>query len=498
MPTNKKKIAFDNRKYLKIQSQEILKRISSFGGKLYLEFGGKLFDDYHASRILPGFEPDSKLQMLLTLKENAEIVMAVNANDINSNKVRNDLGITYESEVERLIDAYQAAGLYVSSVVLCFYEDSHIIKAFINKLRKNGIKVYKHYRIFGYPHNLVSVFGSDGFVKNEFVETTKSLIVVTAPGPGSGKMAVCLSQLYHDMNHGIKSGYAKYETFPVWNLPLNHPINLAYEAATVDLADVKMIDPYHLAAYGVSATNYNRDIETFPLLKTIFEKIYSTSPYLSPTDMGVNMVGFAITNDELACKASKDEVIRRYFQAKKNVFLGKFEDDTIAKEESIMTALGVTIDDRPVVKACLEKAKKSKERVVALQLPNGKIITGKRSILLSAPAAVLLNALKVLGKIDDSLHLISPHVVAPISDLKTGPLQKENPRIRSEEILIALAIQASSNSLSELALKQLPKLFGTEAHSSCILSEADLRTFSALGINVTEEPVGYAHRLYFK
>jgi len=498
MPTNKKKLAFDNKKYLKVQREAILKRIKSFGGKLYLEFGGKLFDDFHASRVLPGFEPDSKLQMLLTLKDDAEIVMAVNADDIKFNKVRNDLGITYESEVERLIDAYQAAGLYVSSVVLCFYEDNPTVKQFAAKLRKNGIKVYKHYRIVGYPQNLVSVFGSDGFQRNDYVETTRSLIVVTAPGPGSGKMAVCLSQLYHDMEKGIKSGYAKYETFPVWNLPLQHPVNLAYEAATVDLADVNMIDPYHLAAYGKTATNYNRDIETFPLLKTIFEKIYGSSPYQSPTDMGVNMVGFAIVNDKAACDASKQEIIRRYYQAKKNVFLGKFTDDTIVKEEALMGAVGVTIDDRPVVKACLEKAKKCKERVVAIELPNGKIITGKRSILLGAPAAMLLNTLKTLGKIDDSIHLISPHVVAPISDLKTGPLKKENPRIRSEEILIALAIQASSNPLAELALKQLPKLKGAEAHCSCILSDADLRTLTALGINVTEEPVGYAHKLYFQ
>ena len=311
-------------------------------------------------------------------------------------------------------------------------------------------------------------------------------------------MAVCLSQLYHDMEKGIKSGYAKYETFPVWNLPLEHPVNLAYEAATVDLADVNMIDPYHLAAYGKTATNYNRDIETFPLLKTIFEKIYGLSPYKSPTDMGVNMVGFAIVNDAAAREASKQEIIRRYYQAKKNVFLGKFNDDTIVKEEALMGAVGVTTADRPVVEACLEKAKKCKERVVALQLPNGKIVTGKRSILLGAPAAMLLNTLKMLGKIDDHIHLISPHVISPMADLKTGPLKKENPRIRAEEILIALAIQASSNPLAELALKQLPKLKGSEAHVSCILSDADLRTLTALGINVTEEPVGYAHKLYFQ
>ena len=383
-------------------------------------------------------------------------------------------------------------------MVFCFYEDSPVLKQFATKLKKNGIKVYKHYTIAGYPHNLVSVFGSDGFEKNEYVETTKPLIVVTAPGPGSGKMAVCLSQLYHDMNRGIKSGYAKYETFPVWNLPLSHPVNLAYEAATVDLADVNMIDPYHLAAYGLTTTNYNRDIETFPLLKTIFEKIYGTSPYKSPTDMGVNMVGFAIVNDKAACEASKQEIIRRYYQAKKNVYLGKFDDDTIVKEESLMNAVGVTIADRPTVAACLDKAKKCKERVVAIELPNGKIITGKRSILLGAPAAMLLNTLKYLGKIDDSIHLISPHVVTPMADLKTGPLKKENPRIRAEEILIALAIQASSNPLAELALKQLGKLKGSEAHCSCLLSDADLRTLTALGINVTEEPVGYAHKLYFK
>lgn len=498
MPTNKKKLAFDNNKYLKVQRQEILKRIKSFGGKLYLEFGGKLFDDFHASRVLPGFEPDSKLQMLLTIKDNVEIVMAVNADDIKYNKVRNDLGITYESEVQRLIDAYQAAGLYVSSVVLCFYEDHPTVKQFTQKLRRNGIKVYKHYRIMGYPQNLVSVFGSDGFEKNEYVETTKSLIVVTAPGPGSGKMAVCLSQLYHDMNRGIKSGYAKYETFPVWNLPLQHPVNLAYEAATVDLADVNMIDPYHLAAYGKTATNYNRDIETFPLLQTIFEKIYGLSPYKSPTDMGVNMVGFAIVNDAAACEASKQEIIRRYYQAKKNVFLGKFDDETIVKEEALIGSSGAVITDRPVVDACLEKAKKCKERVIAIQLPNGKIITGKRSVLLGAPAAMLLNTLKTLGKIDDSIHLISPHVISPMAELKTGHLKKENPRIRAEEILIALAIQANSNPLAELALKQLSKLKGSEAHASCILSDADLRTLNALGINVTEEPVGYAHRLYFQ
>lgn len=497
MPTNSK-LAFDNKKYLKIQKQEIVKRISSFGGKLYLEFGGKLFDDYHASRVVPGFEKDSKLQVLLTLKDKAEIVFAINANDIKYNKVRNDIGITYQSEVERLIDAYQAAGLFVSGVVFCFYEDSPVIKHFASKLRKNGIKVYKHYRIDGYPQNLVSIFGSDGFEKNEYVETTRPLVVVTAPGPGSGKMAVCLSQLYHDMNKGIKSGYAKYETFPVWNLPLKHPVNLAYEAATVDLQDVNMIDPYHLETYGITATNYNRDIETFPLLKTIFERIYGKSPYCSPTDMGVNMLGFAISNEDVAIEASKQEVVRRYYQAKKNVFLGKYDDETIAKEEYLLNELGITTDIRKSVNASLEKAKKCKDVTMAFELNNKKIVTGKRSVLLGAPAATLLNAMKVLAKIDDDMPLLSPGVISPISTLKTGPLQKQNPRIRAEEILIALAIQANTNPLAEVALKQLPKLKGVQAHSTCILSDADYRTLTSLGIDVTEEPIGYAHKLYFK
>jgi len=497
MPTNKK-LAFDNKKYLKIQKEEIVKRINSFGGKLYLEFGGKLFDDYHASRVLPGFEIDSKLQVLLTLKDKAEIVFAINADDILNNKVRSDLGISYQSEVERLIDAYTLAGLYVSSVVLCFYKEHQSIKNFTNKLTKNGIKVYKNYRIEGYPQNLVSIFGNDGLKRNDYVETTRPLVVVTAPGPGSGKMGVCLSQLYHDMNKGIKSGYAKFETFPVWNLSLEHPVNKAYQAATADLDDVNMIDPYHLAAYGITATNYNRDIASFPLLKTIFEKIYGKSPYESPTDMGVNMVGYAITNDEAACEASKQEIIRRYYAAKKLAFLGKGTDEAVLKEEVLMNEVGVSPNERKCVKDALNKFKKTNEPSLALELPNGKIIVGRRSLLLGASAACLLNALKKLAKIDDSIPLLTPGVITPISELKTGSLQKHNPRIRAEEVLIALAIQAATNPLASMALSKLSMLKGAQAHSTCILSEADLKTLTALGINVTEEPVGYAHRLYYR
>ena len=491
------KKGFDNQKYVKLQSENIRKRIKKFD-KLYLEVGGKLFNDSHAARVLPGFKSDAKISMFKELKDDLEIIFCINANAIEKRKTRAEYGITYDIEILNIVQKAKSMGFSVNSVVVTLYDNQPSVDKFIKRLERNGIKTYCHKFTKGYPTDVDTIVSEEGYGANPYIETTKPLVIVNAPGPGSGKLATCLSQIYHENMRGVKAGYAKFETFPVWNLPLQHPVNLAYEAATVDLADVNMIDPYHLAAYGKTATNYNRDIETFPLLKTIFEKIYGSSPYQSPTDMGVNMVGFAIVNDKAACEASKQEIIRRYYQAKKNVFLGKFTDDTIVKEEALMGAVGVTTDDRPVIKACLEKAKKCKERVVAIELPNGKIITGKRSILLGAPAAMLLNTLKTLGKIDDSIHLISPHVVAPISDLQTGPLKKENPRIRSEEILIALAIQASSNPLAELALKQLGKLKGSEAHCSCILSDADLRTLNALGINVTEEPVGYAHKLYFQ
>lgn len=493
-----KKLAFDNDYYLKIQRQEIKKRTEYFGEKLYIEFGGKLFDDYHASRVLPGFKPDSKLSMLLGIKDKAEIVIVVNSEDIQSNKVRGDSGITYQAEVERLIDAFKEAGLYVSSVVFSFYNESSIIENFIKKLKNNDIATYKHYKINGYPQNIPLIVSEDGLGKNEYIETTRPFVVVTAPGPGSGKMATCLSQLYHDNKKGIRTGYAKYETFPIWNLPLKHPVNLAYEAATVDLNDVNMIDPYHLEHYGKMAINYNRDVEVFPLLKAIFEKIYGQSPYNSPTDMGVNMAGYAIKNDDVACKASKDEIIRRYYQALKFNYYGKFDDKCVEKEEMLMNQLGISTADRKCVKACLIKAEKEHVPCMAIELNDGKIVTGKNSSLFRSSAALLINVLKKLAKIDDSIPLISPSVINPILKLKVQDLKNHNPKLHAEEVLISLAIQAPTNSLCELALKQLPKLKGAQAHSSIILPESDMNTFKKLGIDVTEEPISYAKRLYNK
>ena len=493
-----KKEAFDNNKYLKIQRENILKRISKFGDKLYLEFGGKLFDDYHASRVLPGFKADSKLQMLLGIKDKVEMVIVVNANDIISNKVRNDTLITYQEEVERLIDTYKEVGLYVSSVVISFYTENASIKTFINKLKRNDIKVYKHYKINGYPQDIPLIVSKDGLGKNEYIQTSKPLVVVTAPGPGSGKMATCLSQLYHDHINGINAGYAKYETFPVWNLPLNHPVNLAYEAATIDLNDVNMIDPFHLEKYGVMAVNYNRDVEVFPLLKNIFEYIYGSSPYYSPTDMGVNMVGFAISDDKKVTEACFNEIIRRYYQTKKNVYLGRLNDDSIEKIEMLMNKAGVKISDRKVVDAALNVAEKEKEPSVAIELPNGKIVTGHRSALFGACAACLLNALKVLGKVDKDLYLLMPMVIEPLTELKLNYLHRSNTRLRAEEVLLVLSIQSRTNPLAERALKQLPKLVGCEAHSSTILSEVDLQTLNRLGIRVSEEPISYKKKLYTK
>ena len=493
-----KKEAFDNNKYLKIQRENILKRISKFGDKLYLEFGGKLFDDYHASRVLPGFKADSKLQMLLGIKDKVEMVIVVNANDIISNKVRNDTLITYQEEVERLIDTYKEVDLFVSSVVISFYVENASIKTFINKLRRNDIKVYKHYKINGYPQNIPLIVSKDGLGKNEYIKTSKPLVVVTAPGPGSGKMATCLSQLYHDHINGINAGYAKYETFPVWNLPLNHPVNLAYEAATIDLADVNMIDPFHLEKYGVMAVNYNRDVEVFPLLKNIFEYIYGSSPYNSPTDMGVNMVGFAISDDKKVASACFNEIIRRYYQTKKNVYLGRLNEDAIEKMEILLNKAGIKPTDRKVVEAAVNTGNKEKEPSLAIELPNGKIVTGHRSALFGACAACLLNALKVLGKIDKDLYLLMPMVLEPLTELKLNYLHRSNTRLRAEEVLIVLSIQSRTNPLAERAMKQLPKLVGCEAHSSTILSEVDLQTLNRLGIRVSEEPISYKKKLYTK
>ena len=493
-----KKQPFDASKYLKIQRENILKRIEKFGDKLYLEFGGKLFDDYHASRVLPGFEPDLKLQMLLSLKNKAEVVIVVNANDINSNKMRNDLGITYQEDVLRLIDTYKEVGLYVSSIVISFYQELPNVLEFEQILKNNKIPVYRHYKINGYPQNIPLIVSNDGLGKNEYIKTTRPLVVVTAPGPGSGKMATCLSQIYLDNKNGIRSGYAKYETFPVWNLALNHPVNLAYEAATIDLNDINMIDPFHLEAYGITAVNYNRDVEVFPLLKAIFEKIYGKSPYNSPTDMGVNMVGLAISNEEEIIKASKKEILRRYYDTKVKIFLGKLPAESIEKMEMLLNKANVSPSDRKCVQKALDTQQIENEPSAAIELHNGKIIVGHRSLLLGASAAMLLNALKSLAKIDKSLYLLSPSVINPMRELKENYLHKQFSRLRAEEILLALSIQALNNPLAELALKQLPKLKGCEMHSSTLLSEVDMVTLKRLGINVTQESANYQKKLYFK
>lgn len=493
-----KKTPFDNDKYLKIQRENILKRISKFGDKLYLEFGGKLFDDFHASRVLPGFQPDSKLQMLLGIKDKAEMLIVVNANDINSNKVRADIGITYQQDVLRLIDTYKEAGLFVSSVIISFYQELPNVMEFEQQLRNNGINVYKSYKINGYPQNIPLIVSDEGLGKNEWVKTTRPLVVVTAPGPGSGKMGACLSQIYLDNKNGIRAGYAKYETFPVWNLAINHPVNLAYEAATIDLNDVNMIDPFHLEKYGVASVNYNRDVEAFPLLKAIFEKIYGETPYFSPTDMGVNMVGLAIRDEEAVKDASQREIVRRYYDTKLKIFLGKLPQEACEKVEMLMSKAGVSPDDRKCVKAALDTQAKEKEPSEAIELPNGKIITGHRSQLLGASAATLLNALKYLAKIDKNIFLLSPNIITPMQELKVNFLHRSYVRLRAEEILLALSIQALTNPLAELAIKQLPKLKGSELHSTTILSEVDLKTLKLLGINVTEEAINYQKKLYFK
>lgn len=492
------KQGFDNAKYLSMQSEHILSRIDQFGGKLYLEFGGKLFDDYHASRVLPGFEPDSKVRMLMQLKDKAEIVIAINASDIEKNKVRGDLGITYDLDVLRLIDAFRAIGLYVGSVVLTQYRGQSVADAFMQRLEGLGVRVYKHYPIEGYPSNVELIVSPNGYGRDEYIETSRPLIVVTAPGPGSGKMAVCLSQLYHEHQRGVCAGYAKFETFPIWNLPLKHPVNLAYEAATADLNDVNMIDPFHLEAYGKTTVNYNRDVEIFPVLSAIFKEIYGECPYKSPTDMGVNMAGCCIVDDEACCEASKQEIIRRYYAGLCQHRQGMGDDGTVQKLRSLMNQAGLTEADRPVVSKCIEKATLTEQPAAALQLADGRIITGKTSNLLGASAALLLNALKALGGIKDDIHLISPIIIGPIQDLKIKHLGNHNPRLHTDEILIALSICAATNPTADLAMRQIPKLRGCEAHSSVILSGVDMATFRKLGVNLTCEPKYQSKKLYHK
>ena len=485
---------FDYDKYLKMQSDHIRKRIGQFGDKLYLEFGGKLFDDYHASRVLPGFAPDSKLRMLLQLADQAEIVITINAADIEKNKVRSDLGITYDVDVLRLIQTYTDKGLYVGSVVITHYAGQSSADLFKKKLENLGIKVYRHYIIEGYPSNISLIVSDEGYGKNEYIETTKPLVIVTAPGPGSGKMATCLSQLYHENKRGIKAGYAKFETFPIWNIPLKHPVNLAYEAATADLNDVNMIDPFHLEAYGVTTVNYNRDIEIFPVLNAIFEGIYGSCPYKSPTDMGVNMVGNCISDDEVCCEASRQEIIRRYYQALSRVVKDQpGSKNEVYKIELLMKQAKIVTSMRSVVPAANELAAREGAPAAALELPDGSIVTGKTSNLLGASAALLLNAVKELGGIPHERHLISPASIEPIQKLKVDYLGSTNPRLHTDEILIALSTCAASDEDAKRALEQLPKLKGCQVHTSVILSDVDIKTFKKLGIELTCEPV-YEHK----
>ncbi len=491
-----KKIGFDNDKYLLTQTENIRARIQQFGGKLYLEFGGKLFDDYHASRVLPGFRPDSKVQMLMQMRDEAEVLIVISANDIERNKRRGDLGITYDEDTLRLIDAFRDIGLYVGSVVITQYQNQPAADMFQERMERLGLRVYRHYIIPDYPANLPLIVSDEGYGRNDYIETERSLIVVTAPGPGSGKMATCLSQLYHEHKRGVNAGYAKFETFPIWNLPLTHPVNLAYEAATADLDDVNMIDPYHLEAYGEMTVNYNRDVEVFPVLNAILGRIWGKSVYKSPTDMGVNMVGNCIIDDEACRHASKLEIIRRYYSTACSVRQGLSTPVELRKIELIMNKCGITTEYRPVIAAAMARAEETENPAVAIELPDGRIVTGKTSSLLGASSACLLNALKALAGMDSDLLLISPSVIEPIQHLKVEHLGNRNPRLHTDEILVALSICAVTNPMAERAMEQLDKLRGCEAHSSVILSRVDENLFQKLGVNITYEPRYQVKKLF--
>lgn len=494
------KKGFDNNKYLSMQSEHIRERIKKFDNKLYLEFGGKLFDDYHASRVLPGFEPDSKLQMLLQLKDQAEIVIVISAEDIEGNKIRGDYGITYDLDVLRLIDAFSSRGLFVGSVCLTKYAAQPQAELFEKKLHDLGIKSYRHYKISGYPNDVAKIVSDEGYGKNDYIETERPLVVITAPGPGSGKMATCLSQLYHEYKRGIKAGYAKFETFPIWNIPLKHPVNLAYEAATADLNDVNMIDPFHLEAYGQTTVNYNRDIEIFPVVESMLEMISGESIYKSPTDMGVNMAGNCIVDDEACREASKCEIIRRYYKCLCEQRISGVAKDDLYKLELLMNQAGISASYRQVVTAAAQRSEQTGGHpAVAIELPDGKVVTGKTGNLLGASASALLNALKELAGIDHEVDLVSATSIAPIQKLKTDYLGSRNPRLHTDEILIALSTSAADNALAAKALEQLPKLNGCDAHSTVILSSVDDKMFKRLGIQLTCEPrYEEEERLYHK
>ncbi|MCR5565879.1 MAG: DUF1846 domain-containing protein [Clostridiales bacterium] len=492
------KLGFDHDKYTKMQSERIIQRIDEFGGKLYLELGGKLFDDFHASRVLPGFQPDSKVQMLLKMKDKEEILIAVNANDIETSKVRGDLGITYDLDVLRLIDAFRGIGLYVGSVVLTRWAAQPAAVAFEQRLNAQSIKTYRHYPIEGYPTNIEHIVSDEGFGRNDYVETTRPLVLVTAPGPGSGKMATCLSQLYQENRRGIKAGYAKFETFPIWNLPLKHPVNVAYEAATADLSDVNMIDPFHLEAYGKTTVNYNRDIEIFPVLNALFEHVWGKSPYKSPTDMGVNMVGYCITDDEVCRRAAEKEIVRRYYAARCSYLQGHAAKEEAEKILLLMKQLNLDDSVRPVMAAARSRAEATGHPALAIELPNGEIVTGKTTELLGPSAAVILNALKKLARIPKKAHLISPEVVEPVQELKCKYLGNHNPRLHSDEVLVALSVSAATNYNAARALSKLPKLKNCEVHSTVILPAVDDNTFRRLGVNLTCDPGYQSHKLYHK
>lgn len=483
-----KKIGFDNEKYLKTQSEHIRERIAKFDNKLYLEFGGKLYDDMHASRVLPGFQQDSKLQMLLSMADQAEMVMVVSAEDIEHNKVREDLGITYDNDVLRLIEEYRNKGLYVSSVVITKFSGQHGLALFEKRLERNGLKVYHHYMIPGYPANMDLVLSDEGYGQNDYIETTRPLIVVTAPGPGSGKMSTCLSQLYHEHKRGVNSGYAKFETFPIWNLPLDHPVNLAYEAATADLNDMNMIDPFHLKAYGETTVNYNRDVEIFPVLNAMFETIYGKSPYASPTDMGVNMAGNCIIDDEVCREASKQEIICRYFKALAGVADGKKDLEEVNKIKVLMSQLELNVTDRKVVRAAKEREEETGDVATAIELEDGCVITGKTGDLLGPSAACLIKALKYLAGIDKDVKVLSPESIAPIQTLKTEYLGSRNPRLHPDEVLIALSIASVTDEAAAKAISQLPRIKGCPLHTTARLSAIDRRTIRRLGCELTYEP----------
>ena len=483
------KTGFDNEKYLKIQSEQIKERIAQFGDKLYLEFGGKLFDDHHASRVLPGFQPDSKLQMLLQLKDEAEIVMVISARDIEKNKVRGDLGITYDEDVLRLKEEFENVGLYICGVVITHYNGQSSADVYRKRLERKGIKVYYHYTIEGYPNNVALIDSEEGFGKNDYVETSRPLVIVTAPGPGSGKMAVCLSQLYHENKRKIKAGYAKFETFPVWNLPLKHPVNLAYEAATADLNDLNMIDPFHLEAYNEIAVNYNRDIDIFPVLNAIFESIYGENPYKSPTDMGVNMIGFCMSDEDVCCDAARDEIIRRYYSALGRLATSGDNENEVNKIALIMKQAKITTEYRKTTVAAKDRKEESKVQCAAIELQDGTIITSQTSSLLGPSAALILNAAKHLAGIPHDVKLIPEEMIAPIQKTKVSFLHGKNPRLHTDEVLVAISMLSNQDENCRKALDQLPKLDGCQVHSTVMLSEVDRKIFKKLGVGLTCDPV---------